>query len=251
MVEAKTTAKIRKKIWVSLVAPKIFREMEVGQTYVYEAEQTIGKTITANLMSLTNDMKKQNVSVKFKVKEIKEGKGQLDIMGMYIIPTSIRRLVRKGRERIDMSIVCKTNDDKKVRIKPLLITRVRVTSSVRNHIHHTVLNFVADKISKMSFSNLINDVINYRLQREVREVIKKVYPLKTTEFRVVELVKDTTKLTQTTGEPVKLEPRKRPEARPPAAPRQPVQEKPAPKVEEVKTEEPVQKAAEPEVKAEA
>ena len=53
-------AKVIKKEWYPILAPKIFQNTVLGETYVYEPEQMVGKGITKNLMNLTNDVKRQN-----------------------------------------------------------------------------------------------------------------------------------------------------------------------------------------------
>jgi len=40
----------------------------------------------------------------------------------------------------------------------------------------------------MSYSNLINDVISYNLQRSLREQLKKIFPLKICEIRHISLI---------------------------------------------------------------
>ena len=51
-----------KKKWVEILSPKVFNQQPVGQTYVYEAREALGKPITANLMSLTKNHRRLKIS---------------------------------------------------------------------------------------------------------------------------------------------------------------------------------------------
>ena len=59
------STKIKKKNWYQIVAPKIFNGAMLGETIVYDQNAMVGKTVTQNLMNLTNDSKRQNVNIKF------------------------------------------------------------------------------------------------------------------------------------------------------------------------------------------
>jgi len=96
-------AKIGKKEWYPILAPKIFQNVVLGETHVYEPEQMVGKCLTKNLMSLTNDVKRQNININFKVVNVQNGKGLTDIIGYYMVQSSIKRLIRKNIEKISMS----------------------------------------------------------------------------------------------------------------------------------------------------
>jgi len=111
MPEAKkAVGKIKKKTWFEIIAPKIFRNASLGETLVADKEQLIGKEITASLANITGDMKRQSTIIKFKITELKEDKAITDITGYSILLTHIKRMVRKGRERVDSSFVCTTKD---------------------------------------------------------------------------------------------------------------------------------------------
>ena len=67
----KTTIKVKKKKWFEIVAPKLFDERVIGETTALEPDKLIGKPVLINLMALTNDPRKQNVSIKFNIESVK------------------------------------------------------------------------------------------------------------------------------------------------------------------------------------
>ena len=46
--------KVAKKEWYPIIAPKIFKGVVIGETVVYDPDKMIGKSMSENLMNLTN-----------------------------------------------------------------------------------------------------------------------------------------------------------------------------------------------------
>ncbi len=180
--------KVIKKEWHQILAPKIFQNAVLGETHVYEPGQMMGKGITQNLMSLTNDVKRQSINIDFKVVDVQNGKAFADVVGYNMSQSSIRRLVRRNIEKIDISFPCKTSDNKYLRIKPLLITRSATKGSVAAKISRNAHDFLVKYAGAVSYDNLINDLISHKLQNSLRSDMNKIYPLRVCEIRSMEIV---------------------------------------------------------------
>ncbi|MFH1915777.1 MAG: hypothetical protein ABIJ21_00795 [Nanoarchaeota archaeon] len=183
MAEKKIVQKKKKKKWIPLIAGEPFSGKQIGECPVYETPQLLGRMVTVNYMTLTGDMKKQHINLSFKVTDIKEGQAHAEITRYVIIPSSLRRFVRKGRNKIDDSFVVKTKDDKYVRIKPLLVTNSRTDKSVTTNLRVTTKKILQNVLSTYSFSQLVEEIITYKLQKYLRDILHKTYPLKTCEIR--------------------------------------------------------------------
>ena len=191
MAEAKkVVGKIKKKMWYEIIAPKIFRNVPLGETLVVDKEKLMGREITISLANITGDMKRQSTIIRFKVIELKEDKAITDIIGYSILLTHIKRMIRKGRKKVDDSFVCKTKDGKLVKIKVVLITRCSAKNQVLTGLRKVGKEILINNIKNVSYSNLINDVISYNLQRSLKEQLKKIFPLKICEIRHISLAKE-------------------------------------------------------------
>jgi len=173
----------RRKIWVDLIAPKIFREVSLGQTFVYDSQEALSKKIAQNLMNIIGDVKKQNVIVKFGVVNVQGTKAFTDVVGYSLVATSVKRLVRRKTEKIEASFVVTTSDGRCIRIKPLAITKNLVKSSVRAAVKKSMVELIARRVTKSSYDDLIIDIVSGNLQRETKKVLSKVYPIKIMEIR--------------------------------------------------------------------
>ena len=181
-------AKLIKKAWYPILAPKIFHNTLLGETYVYEPEQMVGKSITQSLMNLTRDVKRQNININFKVVGVQNGKGVTDVIGYYMAQSSIKRMIRRNIEKIVMSFPCKTSDNKNLLLKPLMITRSATTNSVATKMRKNAQEFLVKYISNITYDNFVNDLVNHNLQNSLRKVLNKIYPLRICEIKTMELV---------------------------------------------------------------
>ena len=176
-------SKLKKKQWFSIIAPKQFENTVIGETLVYSPSQMLGKTLSHSLMNLTNDMKRQNISIHFKVVEVEDNKAKTSIIAYEIIPSYIQRFVRRNSEKMDDDFSCETADNVFLKVKPLIITRGAVKGSVAAKMRNNITMFLTKTIKKMTYDEIINDLITHKLQSLMRENLNKIYPLKVCEIR--------------------------------------------------------------------
>lgn len=181
-------AKIAKKEWYPILAPKMFNSMQLGETFVYSPEQIMGKSLTQNLMVLTNDAKKQGINVSFEVINVDKKTAHTDITGYKMVTSSIRRLVRRNIGKIDMSFACATSDNKNLRLKPLIITRMDVPSSVATKIRKNAQDYLVKYVSSNTYETFANDLVGHKLQEDLKKILSKVYPLRICEIRSMEII---------------------------------------------------------------
>jgi small subunit ribosomal protein S3Ae len=180
----------KKKRWFQLIAPKMFNNQTLGETLVAEPDKMMKKPIKVSMMSLTGDMKKQHITIKFEVTNIVESKAHTRVVGYEFGPASIKRLVRRRRKRVDDSYLCNTKDNIKVRIKPFFVTRAETNKSVMTSMRKLSKVFIEKFAVERKCDDLIYDIIDYRLQKELRKILGKVYPLRSCEIRSFSIVKE-------------------------------------------------------------
>lgn len=182
MAETKQALKIIKKKWLQIRAGKFFDSELLGECYVASPDLLMGRTVAANLANLTGDIRQQSVTLKFIVNSMEGETGIADVIGYQMASSAIRRIVRRGSDRLDESFVCETSDGKKVRIKPMAITKTITNSSVHRSVRKMLINSLVQIVKKHTFDSLINEAITSKLQMEVKADLKKIYPLKAVEL---------------------------------------------------------------------
>ena len=180
---AEQVVKLKKKQWYPIIAPKQFDNVVIGETLVNEPNAMLGKTLSHSLMNLTNDVKRQNTSIHFKVVEVESNKAKTIIIGYEIIPSSVKRFVRRSSEKIDLSFNCETSDNVFLRVKPWVIAKNDIKGSVAAKLRNNIVAFLIKTIKKMTYEEFINDLISHKIQAMMRETMTKIYPLKVCEIR--------------------------------------------------------------------
>mgnify|MGYP001588512836 CR=1 FL=1 len=180
---AEQVVKLKKKQWCPIIAPKQFDNVVLGETLVYDPQAMLGKTLSHSLMNLINDMKRQNINIHFKVIEVDGNKAKTAITGYQIIPSSVKRFVRRNSEKMDISFTCETADNIFLRVKPLIVAKADVKGSIAAKLRNNAVSFLAKTIKKMTYDELINDLISHKMQAMMRENLNKIYPLKVCEIR--------------------------------------------------------------------
>ena len=184
MAETEILKKKKKKTYILYASE--FNNAEVGETLASDDNLVLGRSMEVSLAQITNDPKTQNIKVKFKVKEVKENKGYLELFKYFMIPTYIRRVVKPAKEKIEDSFSMVTKDNIKVVIKPILLTKSITQSSVLSNLRKKTRDFFNEYFKKNDYNKFLQDLITHSLQRDLKGMLKKVYPLSVCEIRVFE-----------------------------------------------------------------
>jgi len=179
---------IKKKKWVPIRAPKLFNEQIIGESFVGEVQELVGRHVTVSLMVLTGDPQKQTVNVSFKITGVVENAAVTELIGYQVLPSAAKKLMRRQRSKIDDSFIVETSDKKYIRVKPLIVTRGRTTRSVMASMRKLERAYIAKMISKMDFESFVRDVVQKKLQHGLNQLLRRLYPVGACEIRQLELI---------------------------------------------------------------
>lgn len=213
MAKGKSTTKVKKKKWFTVNAPELFNRELLGETTAYEPEEITGRHMIINLMELTHDIKKQHVNMDFKVTGFVDNTGVTEIRSYEIIPASLKRQIRRKRDKIDDSFVCRTKDDKIIRIKPFILTANNASAAIRTALRKRARDVMYSITAKNTFEQIIQDLISQKLQFFLRDSLKSIYPLKYCDIRYLGL-DEKAKVPKIQAETLLLEEKKKAEAKP-------------------------------------
>jgi ribosomal protein S3AE len=172
----------RKKRFFDVEIPIINK---TTQLQAYELKNLEGKFIRCDL---TRSLRGKNLLLQSIVK-VGEDKATTIPREIKLMPCFLRRMVRKGTNYVEdsFSTTCK---DAKIRIKPFLITRKKVSRAVRNALRkkarEELINYVKDKDSK----TLFDEILKNQMQKPLSLKLKKIYPLSLCEIRILKVEKE-------------------------------------------------------------
>lgn len=183
---AKQEIKAKKKHWYQILPTSNFKIPEIGETFTSDPSKLVGKTVAVSGMDLMRDPRKGNIKITFRVTEIKDNKALTEIKSYEIVQNSIRRMMHQGKEKIDASFKTETKDNILVIAKPVLITRAKTSRAVLSKIRKNAEDFLKAAIKKQSYQESINLLLEGKLQVQLREHLKKTYPLAACHIRMFE-----------------------------------------------------------------
>ncbi|MBI2148369.1 hypothetical protein HYU23_01710 [Candidatus Woesearchaeota archaeon] len=169
--------KKKKKKWISILASSEFNNYEIGETIVDEPEHAIGRRIEVNLMMLTKDPKKQNFNVYFDIVDVKNNQALTKLVAYKIQLAQLKRITRSGKNKLDDSFVYNSKDGKKITIKPIFITKTLTYKTTLKEIRKAVRKFLTNYTKNTNSSQIMKDVIDNHLQKEMKNAVKKVTPV--------------------------------------------------------------------------
>jgi small subunit ribosomal protein S3Ae len=177
----------KRKKWYSLIAPKTFKEAFLGETPALESKMVMGREAQLCLMAVTGDMKKKNISVSVVVQKVTGEKAFTELRSYELVPAHLKRMVRRGRDRLDEVYTMQTLDKVKVRIKPLIITIANTKSSIMARLRRVAVEEVRKRVEGSNYSELVISIISNRMQHDIAVVLKKIYPVRNFEIRKLEV----------------------------------------------------------------
>ena len=177
---AEKTKKIIKKKFFEVQIPLTASKVKLYATNESELDKKIIK------LDMTKNLKGKNVELKARVSH-KDGKTESEIISLILLPSYIRRIMRRGIDYIEDSFKTSCRDAELI-IKPFMITRNHVSRSVRREIRNTARKFLESRIKIKSSLEIFSEIMTGKLQKTVSMKVKKIYPLELCEIRWIEVI---------------------------------------------------------------
>lgn len=181
--QSKAAIIVKKKVWLPIIAPALFNNQPIGEMYIDEEAQPTGRRVTISCMTLLGDPQRQNVHISFTVSKVENKQLLTQLHGYAIAAAAVRKMMRRARDRVDDSFVCKTQDNVAVRVKPVLITRAHSKGSVLAALRKQLRLTVVRGVAKLTFLDFMRDLVAHKFQREMQDALRKIYPLQVCELR--------------------------------------------------------------------
>ncbi|MBI4983741.1 hypothetical protein HZC32_03795, partial [Candidatus Woesearchaeota archaeon] len=174
----RSKVKVKKKFWYKIIAPKVFANKEVGESYLSEPENAIGRIIKVNLRDLTNNIKDQNNYVILQISKVSGSQLSSVLLGYELNQVGVKRAVRKNTKRLDDYFEFRTKGGKEVVVKTLMVTLNKVQRSKCALLRKRLGEMLGAEISKSDFNILVVNLVYQKIQSTIRRQLNKIYPLR-------------------------------------------------------------------------
>jgi ribosomal protein S3AE len=171
----------RRKRFFDVDIPIIKKETQlVG----YEIKDLEGRIVKYDL---TRMLKGKGALIQLEVK-IKDDKAVATPISLKLLPYFLKRVIRKGTNYVEDSFTTSAKDSS-IEIKPLLVTRRKVSREVRKALREKckeeLIAYSKDKTSE----EILGEILDNKLQKILSLKLKKIYPLSLCEIRRFKVVK--------------------------------------------------------------
>jgi len=166
-----------RKRFINVQIPILGSEMRVLGT----PEELHNKTIK---LDLTRQLRGKGLTIKLRIFN-QEGKLVAIPNNMELATSYIRRMMRKKTDYVEDSFQARCLDVRTT-IKPLLITRKKVSRAVRKNLRNKAREFILEYLKEKEFIEACNDILDGTMQKAMLPKLKKVYPLSFCDIRVFE-----------------------------------------------------------------
>ncbi len=187
----------KRKDWYQVLSPALFKEALVGEIISADSKQLVGRTIETTASELTGDMRKSHMNVTFRIISIDGKKARTKVEGFDLAKSYVRSLVRRRASKIDANVKVDLKDGAIVRIKPIVVSFRKCDTSQKKVIRKLLLDKIGESARPLDLDNVLLDTISEKLIKSARDEIKKVYPVKNVEVRMIELIRAPTQITTT------------------------------------------------------
>ncbi|MFH1623243.1 MAG: 40S ribosomal protein S3a/S1 [Candidatus Aenigmatarchaeota archaeon] len=177
--------------WYTIVAPKMFGEVEFGQTVAADPKTLVGRKISASLMELVNDFHKYYMKFSFKVTKVDGTRALTEFAGSECMQDYVSRMVTRWARRVDTVQDLITKDGVQIRVKGIAIIPRRVKSSVKAAVRDEVRRTVKEEITESTLEDVLKGVISDSIKKHVLRNAQKVYPMRSFEIRKIDILPQT------------------------------------------------------------
>jgi small subunit ribosomal protein S3Ae len=174
--------------WFTIIAPKLFDSMEIGQTPVIEPKNLVGRKISVGLTDLVRDYRKYYMKFIFKVTSVDGDKALTEFDGSECMRDYISRLVIRWARRIDTIQDLTTKDGVNLRVKCVSIIPRRVKSSIKSAVRNEVRRIVKEDVENSTFDEFVQDILGDGMKKNVIKNTRRIYPIKSFEIRKTEVM---------------------------------------------------------------
>lgn len=179
--------KVKKKLWYKIIAPKIFANKEVGESYLSTPESSVGRIVRVNLRELTNNVRDQNNYIILQINRAVGSNLNTILVGYELSTAGVKRAIRKNANRLDDCFKFKTKSGRGVIVKTLMVTVNKIQRPHGVMLRNKLKEILQEEISSSSFDDFVFNLVTQKVQSGARKKLCKIYPLRDLSIRVLKL----------------------------------------------------------------
>jgi small subunit ribosomal protein S3Ae len=180
--------KWKAKEWYKVLAPRMFNEIEIGETPSAESSYLIGRTAEVTVHDLTGDFSKMHIKLRFKIADVDGHSARTTFIGHDLTSDYVRRLTRRKKTKTDHVVDVITKDNFTIRVKPMSIAEKRIQTAQEEAMRQIMGETLVKMGSEMSLSEIVKMIVSGEMAKELARSCRCVIPVKRIEIRRSEVL---------------------------------------------------------------
>ena len=178
------------KRWYSIRAPRNpWHYKKIGETLGADDEFIAGRIFQTTQQEFDGDFTKMHIKLNFRISEIVNQDAITEFVGHEHQNDHIRRQIRRYRGKVSAVIDFVTTDGYLVRLKPLIVTESRVTSSMKKVMRKKVTEIINTFGSSCDYPSLQKAILGSDLETSMNNALKPIAKIRSVVIAKSQLLK--------------------------------------------------------------
>ena len=181
--------KWKTKKWYEVVAPEVFEHKGVGGVISSNPENLVNRVVVVPVADIVGGKSPEVVysNIKFRIKEVKNDKALTNIIGYETAFSYLRALAKRRRSVIHEVVDIKTKDGAPVRVKVVMITHKKVSSTMKKNLRKALVDKMVKEATSRTYDELIKETLSGAYTKSIYGTLNKVVPVQYLLVKKIEL----------------------------------------------------------------
>ena len=182
--------KWKAKRFYSIRAPRNpWQYKKIGETLGENDEFVAGRIFQTTQQEFDGDFTKMHVKLNFRIIEIINQDAITEFVGHEHQNDHVRRQIRRYRGKVDAVVDVVTNDGYLVRLKPLIVTEGRVTSSMKKVMRRKVTEIITTFGSSCTYPALQKAILGSEIETSMNTALNPIAKIRSAVIAKSQLLK--------------------------------------------------------------
>ena len=187
--DEKSQKKWKGKDWFVILAPKMFNEMVLAETPTTDPATLVGRNVEIGVSEILGQPQKYYMKLFFKITDVDSRNAYTRFNGYATTREYLYRVVRKRNQKVESTDTFDTRDGWKLQITSMAILNRNTDSEIQKKVRIVMVNHIKEAARKSGADDIVKRVLEGSLQKEIRKLGSKVYPVRFCEVSKIEVVK--------------------------------------------------------------
>ncbi|MEM4673017.1 MAG: 30S ribosomal protein S3ae [Sulfolobales archaeon] len=176
------------KKWFTVLSPSILGEIPIATIPADDSSKILNRSIEVTLYDLTGDVSQLHMRFILKIIGVEDSTARTAFREVYLSRDYLRSLTKRKSSKISLIANLETKDGSKLRISAVAFTTYTCKTSQKKLIRRNMYNVISEISKQSTLDEIIKDVISGKIQSQLFEVAKKIYPVRKVEIAKIKIL---------------------------------------------------------------